>query len=127
MFDRVGAGIDREADAIGAVRVHRDLLAEHMRGLDDRPCLVIEHLLAEARTDPAVDPAGRGEFDHVGAAPDLEPHRAAAIVGAVASVARARKERPKLVRSEEHTSELQSLMRISYAVFCLKKNNKYQI
>src|SRR3546814_2354640 len=37
-------------------------------------------------------------------------------------------------RSEEHTSELQSLMRISYAVFCLKKkknqnkhNNKYNI
>src|SRR3546814_2060403 len=29
-----------------------------------------------------------------------------------------------LVRSEEHTSELQSLMRISYAVFCLKKKNK---
>src|SRR3546814_10670120 len=27
-------------------------------------------------------------------------------------------------RSEEHTSELQSLMRISYAVFCLKKNTK---
>src|SRR3546814_4629612 len=27
------------------------------------------------------------------------------------------------IRSEEHTSELQSLMRISYAVFCLKKNN----
>src|SRR3546814_1308237 len=30
------------------------------------------------------------------------------------------------VRSEEHTSELQSLMRISYAVFCLKKKNKKQ-
>src|SRR3546814_4869500 len=29
-----------------------------------------------------------------------------------------------LSRSEEHTSELQSLMRISYAVFCLKKKNK---
>src|SRR3546814_7740608 len=29
--------------------------------------------------------------------------------------------RPALRRSEEHTSELQSLMRISYAVFCLKK------
>src|SRR3546814_8906193 len=28
-----------------------------------------------------------------------------------------------LARSEEHTSELQSLMRISYAVFCLKKKN----
>src|SRR3546814_8547591 len=34
----------------------------------------------------------------------------------------------KISRSEEHTSELQSLMRISYAVFCLKKkhNNKQQ-
>src|SRR3546814_1310044 len=29
-----------------------------------------------------------------------------------------------VARSEEHTSELQSLMRISYAVFCLKKKNK---
>src|SRR3546814_4153714 len=32
---------------------------------------------------------------------------------------------PAKLRSEEHTSELQSLMRISYAVFCLKKKNKY--
>src|SRR3546814_7339684 len=31
-----------------------------------------------------------------------------------------------LTRSEEHTSELQSLMRISYAVFCLKKKQKLQ-
>src|SRR3546814_6192895 len=30
----------------------------------------------------------------------------------------------KVTRSEEHTSELQSLMRISYAVFCLKKKKK---
>src|SRR3546814_10557142 len=30
------------------------------------------------------------------------------------------------IRSEEHTSELQSLMRISYAVFCLKKKNQKQ-
>src|SRR3546814_5282783 len=30
---------------------------------------------------------------------------------------------PRRSRSEEHTSELQSLMRISYAVFCLKKKN----
>src|SRR3546814_10797475 len=32
-----------------------------------------------------------------------------------------------VVRSEEHTSELQSLMRISYAVFCLKKKTKKYI
>src|SRR3546814_20617351 len=36
MFDRVGASIDREADAIGAVRVHRDLLAEHMSSEERR-------------------------------------------------------------------------------------------
>src|SRR3546814_2246259 len=30
----------------------------------------------------------------------------------------------RILRSEEHTSELQSLMRISYAVFCLKKKTK---
>src|SRR3546814_8900526 len=32
-----------------------------------------------------------------------------------------------LLRSEEHTSDLQSLMRISYAVFCLKKKKTYHI
>src|SRR3546814_4167282 len=34
---------------------------------------------------------------------------------------------PGAVRSEEHTSELQLLMRISYAVFCLKKKNSRQM
>src|SRR3546814_5898957 len=52
----------------------------------------------------------------------LARHRRARAVGQVAA---------RIERSEEHTSELQSLMRISYAVFCLKKkndnkqNNKY--
>src|SRR3546814_9420819 len=32
-----------------------------------------------------------------------------------------------LLRSEEHTSELQSLMRISYAVFCLKKKKNHKL
>src|SRR3546814_8505685 len=36
----------------------------------------------------------------------------------------ARQQPPTRSRSEEHTSELQSLMRISYAVFCLKKKNQ---
>src|SRR3546814_10018189 len=39
-------------------------------------------------------------------------------------VTQVRSETGKVVRSEEHTSELQSLMRISYAVFCLKKKKK---
>src|SRR3546814_4856032 len=41
---------------------------------------------------------------------------------------RTEKPNPRVSRSEEHTSELQSLMRISYAVFCLKKKtNQKQI
>src|SRR3546814_10743114 len=44
---------------------------------------------------------------------------------AEAALSRAYRQHRRLVvpRSEEHTSELQSLMRISYAVFCLKKKN----
>src|SRR3546814_9214048 len=38
-----------------------------------------------------------------------------------------RRQLATLARSEEHTSELQSLMRISYAVFCLKKKKKKQV
>src|SRR3546814_2890801 len=40
--------------------------------------------------------------------------------------ARQSREKHRDLRSEEHTSELQSLMRISYAVFCLKKKTKYK-
>src|SRR3546814_3334170 len=39
---------------------------------------------------------------------------------------RQRSSKRHLLRSEEHTSELQSLMRISYAVFCLKKKKQTQ-
>src|SRR3546814_1599994 len=36
-------------------------------------------------------------------------------------------QRRHVIRSEEHTSELQSLMRISYAVFCLKKKTRRKL
>src|SRR3546814_1002417 len=60
------------------------------------------------------------------------PQRRLAAAGAGPALGRgAHRCRPSLavdrqrgLRSEEHTSELQSLMRISYAVFCLKKKNK---
>src|SRR3546814_12491878 len=48
----------------------------------------------------------------------------AAPVGSHRHAGAARRRRPARPRSEEHTSELQSLMRISYAVFCLKKKNR---
>src|SRR3546814_7845829 len=40
------------------------------------------------------------------------------------NISQGREARSEVGRSEEHTSELQSLMRISYAVFCLKKKKK---
>src|SRR3546814_4906086 len=54
--------------------------------------------------------------------------RGRAIVRRAARTQTARELRPRTCedRSEEHTSELQSLMRISYAVFCLKKTNTHK-
>src|SRR3546814_4201050 len=47
-------------------------------------------------------------------------------VGGDAAFIDAERDALRRLRSEEHTSELQSLMRISYAVFCLKKKNTPQ-
>src|SRR3546814_4480427 len=63
-------------------------------------------ILVAARVGDDGAPAGRADPAHrVGQGGPLHGHMAGA-------------------RSEEHTSELQSLMRISYAVFCLKKKKK---
>src|SRR3546814_1086773 len=57
--------------------------------------------------------------------PVMVSHRARAAAQAASIAARlVESEKVCKERSEEHTSELQSLMRISYAVFCLKKKNK---
>src|SRR3546814_5481728 len=53
-------------------------------------------------------------------ADQLQAHLLAKLAGEIVDHAREAREHR---RSEEHTSELQSLMRISYAVFCLKKKN----
>src|SRR3546814_6545267 len=59
-----------------------------------------------------------GESAHAAAAPW---RGRSALDGAIAMANGWEMRREHLRRSEEHTSELQSLMRISYAVFCLKK------
>src|SRR3546814_4007661 len=75
--------------------------------------------------EPTQGPAARREARRgAGRAwPDLagEERRAVAGAGAGSLALDARARGRGAVRSEEHTSELQSLMRISYAVFCLKK------
>src|SRR3546814_4726473 len=62
--------------------------------------------LDAGRSDPDLQPGGVARLRP---AADNEHHRA------------------RCRRSEEHTSELQSLMRISYAVFCLKKKKKREL
>src|SRR3546814_4992723 len=62
---------------------------------------------------PPPDPRGLDGFGDVVDAQELD--------AGVHALHRQRERTPEAGRSEEHTSELQSLMRISYAVFCLKK------
>src|SRR3546814_9476075 len=89
--------------------------------IEDRPCLELVELAGDG--GHALDRARR---DRDGLLLRLRRSRLAAIepltepafctVKVIAGIG-------PLDRSEEHTSELQSLMRISYAVFCLKKKN----
>src|SRR3546814_1704671 len=70
--------------------------------------------LARRGADPARDRGRRHRYRRV---PDADGSRPGYRSGAAVAAAGHRR------RSEEHTSELQSLMRSSYAVFCLKKKN----
>src|SRR3546814_2445763 len=89
------------------------------------------HRLEGRQPEPLVQ---RGKDEHgrqpvhdrerfVGQVPE-EPHELVQVV-AVHGPPERGVLRQLVPRSEEHTSELQSLMRISYAVFCLKKKQKY--
>src|SRR3546814_7836369 len=70
-----------------------------------------------ARASPSASPCGLLARLHRELAAPLAEHAVQVVVQQVVD---------GLLRSEEHTSELQSLMRISYAVFCLKKKKKQQ-
>src|SRR3546814_7651830 len=88
-------------------------------------------LFRSYRADAEKIPIGGGGNDDAGQgaqAPDGGARRRCALHRIVhdrsPEVAAAGLAQPAALRSEEHTSELQSLMRISYAVFCLKKKKK---
>src|SRR3546814_5442523 len=82
--------------------------------------LVRAQLLGPGPGGQVADAAGDGtEPEPVGAGDDRDEEALEVEVHGDAEV--------HVVRSEEHTSELQSLMRISYAVFCLKKKTKKNI
>src|SRR3546814_9546854 len=109
----------RLARAVGVERAHRAVMAGVHRGQH------VEALRsANFAQDDAVRPHTQGVDDKIA---DGDGAIAFQIGGARLQRQHMRLLKPKLGcvldgdRSEEHTSELQSLMRISYAVFCLKK------
>src|SRR3546814_2156399 len=79
------------------------------------------HLAKHAKRALAQVRLGIYRFGHAGI-PETRPHIEAFFTSIEVQVLRYL---AGGFRSEEHTSELQSLMRISYAVFCLKKKNTY--
>src|SRR3546814_7420173 len=91
----------------------------------------VDHVAIAAAPARLFDDAIGGRVDRLsGPSGHVDPgvHRRTAVEGIVADaevagerIAAHRLQRGNGKRSEEHTSELQSLMRISYAVFCLKK------
>src|SRR3546814_9792322 len=78
----------------------------------------------------AVRPWLASSFGAAAVLPLLSPRHRGELIGTLAEDEVLRTDWPReepVFRSEEHTSELQSLMRISYAVFCLKKKNKHKL
>src|SRR3546814_4731094 len=81
----------------------------------------------DAVSDPASDPTGRAGLPHMLPSPERFAEEAGALGVSAGDTVVAYDTHGLMsaARSEEHTSELQSLMRISYAVFCLKKKNTH--
>src|SRR3546814_5574899 len=73
--------------------------------------------------DPTVVRGAEGAYLIFYTGVDVKRQQGALLVAEGPSLTQLQKQRVML-RSEEHTSELQSLMRISYAVFCLKKQKQ---
>src|SRR3546814_9047059 len=98
--------------------------AEARRRQQEEVRIQVEAMLRDRRHDPAAyvmnQPAVAEAFAAAARDPALLGHAVAAGLAAQAALGLS-------PRSEEHTSELQSLMRISYAVFCLKKKKQINI
>src|SRR3546814_4761075 len=98
------------------VIVHGDYRLGNVLCLEDRVTAIIDWEIW-ALGDPRTDVTWLTFFTDEAAHPAAEPGPPSGMPG--------KKDLIAAYRSEEHTSELQSLMRISYAVFCLKTKNIY--
>src|SRR3546814_7973322 len=120
-----GAPVEHEEfAALARLDQRRDHLSVAVGQVDEAGAdrqVEIPHVVMDGLVMPALLPRRDIERDHRTRIGLVErPPARAVIIGR--GIAERHIDHP---RSEEHTSELQSLMRISYAVFCLKKKNKF--
>src|SRR3546814_5569184 len=102
---------------MAAVGLHPAALRRALRILDEDAALRAFHEADEGDDDDRAANDGEDRAAAHRAFADLREH--------LREAARQLGENARHDRSEEHTSELQSLMRISYAVFCLKKKTEH--
>src|SRR3546814_8114422 len=104
---------DRSSDVCSS-----DLRTQHQRGLGaSEGCGSGRHSVADERPEIRLRPV----------VPRAKIYQAGSTRNPGAILPGSRRFHGITKRSEEHTSELQSLMRISYAVFCLKKKKEYEM
>src|SRR3546814_6026587 len=117
MPDDIGQGFLQQAIQVGLVRAgqRRQRRVDPQLTGDALALLPLSHQQFES-LGQRLEPLALQGLDHL-----LELERAAVPQARLAGRIE------QQLRSEEHTSELQSLMRISYAVFCLTKKNHYFI
>src|SRR3546814_2692071 len=108
-------GNDRQFD--GIERLNRVV------SVGEKKRLEIERVTRQLERDD-LPPAVAGHFMPMGEAGQEDGTNVAPFAFANDDAARVETAQGKGKRSEKHTSELQSLMRISYAVFCLKKTSR---
>src|SRR3546814_4570126 len=113
---------DLQAAVIADDRRDLHVVVDHVHAGEQRHVVVEAAVVGDGLRD--LQAVLLAELEVVGTVARGDVHEAGALVGGGELGRQQRHVVIVAVRSEEHTSELQSLMRISYAVFCLKKKNK---
>src|SRR3546814_6752439 len=126
MRQRQNLGFDEQQVGAGCYRRHFSCVSSHRSGRSEPPVGIRDGAedLAQALAPQAAD---RGEIRVLLGQPLAQGEALLALAQDDEVERQADRDvraQGRIHRSEEHTSELQSLMRISYAVFCLKKKTK---
>src|SRR3546814_221598 len=126
VVQRVSRFLNRQLDALGSQMLHEEMVEQ---GCDVYYNDEVQLYYGRNRVNKVELKSGRqikcdAVIVAIGTTPNIELAKAAGLQCQRGVVVDNRLQTSDPARSEEHTSELQSLMRISYAVFCLTKKKK---